>query len=207
VTTKVVCCYARDLQPETRQSVTEYAPGAEFIDCSADDFAYWRAIKSVWDTGEALVIIEQDMEIKPDTIASFDECDRDWCAFPYRITNRCGEQGITMESLGCTRFSAPLQAAVKVRHISQDDYRHWGQVAPRVAVTLTRYGYQPHLHEGLLEHRHDARDYAERLRSGLARRKKCERQYQEYLTTLDAPLPPENENDYWRTRYDLPSRR
>jgi hypothetical protein len=205
--TRVICCYAHNLRRETQASVTDYAPGAEFIDCSADDYAYWRAFKDNWDTGDALVVIEQDMEIEPGTIASFDACDQHWCTFPYRIINRGGEHGITVESLGCTRFSAQLQATVKARRISQDDYRHWGQVASRVAVTLTRYGYRPHVHDGCLEHRHDKQDYDERLRIGRARKAKSLQQYEEYLATLDTPPPPEREDDYWTTRYELPPRR
>lgn len=205
--TRVVCCYASNLRPETRQSVIDYAPGAEFADCSEDDYAYWRAIKERWDTGEDLVIIEQDIVIEPDTVSSFEACSHHWCVFPYFVVSRGGVHGSTVESLGCTRFSAELQATVKARHISQDDYRHWGQVAGRVAVTLLRYGYQAHMHDKFLEHHHSQDEYRERIRIAAATSAKSKLQYQEYLNSLTEPLPAEPESTYWDTRYDLPARR
>jgi hypothetical protein len=149
--TKTVCFYAV-LDPRTKQALDQYIPGAEFVDVSADDGAYWRAICERWNTGHDLLIIEQDIEIGPDTLSSFDECPGQWCAFDYE------SEPHGAGPLGCTRFRAALQRHVTTTRISPDPYRHWAQIAPRVYRTIVRHGYPgPHMH-GDVKHHHD---YAE----------------------------------------------
>lgn len=202
--TRVACFYAGNLTPETRQSVAQFAPAAEFVNCSEDDYAYWRAFKERWGSGDDFVVIEQDMEIGPDTIASFESCEHHWCVFPYRVISQAGEPGMCVESLGCTRFSAELQSVVKARHISQDDYRHWRQVAGRVAVTLTRYGYRAHQHDHLMPHHHSQDDYEARMQRGIEMRDRAFRT-PEFLEAMRDR--PDEKPGYWETRYDLPARR
>ncbi len=192
--TKVVCFFASNLRPETSISVIAYAPGAEFVDCSSDNFAYWKAFRERWNSGEDLVVIEQDNEIRADTIAQLDACQQHWCTFPYRVVSQSGIDGVAAESLGCTRFSAELQSKVKARHISQDDYRHWRQLASRVSVTLTRYGYRPHLH-GTLNHYHDESDYRTREHRGEEGRARA-LQSEEFKLNAQPPAP-----NYWDARF------
>jgi hypothetical protein len=192
---KVICCYV-NLHPKTRESIENYAPNHEFIDVSSDDFAYWRALKANWNQGHDLMVVEQDNAINPDTVANFDACEDDWCVCPYYVLNQGGKWGDVIESLGCVRFSAVLQSRVKVVHLSPDDYRHWRQVAPRFAATLTRYGYISHIHEEHVEHFHDRRDYMERI--GFVDRAAAKNMdTQEYK---DAMMLPANSPSFWTAR-------
>jgi len=155
----ILCCYAT-LHPKTLETVNKWAPGAEFVDTSADDYAYCRELKARWNTGQDLITIEQDIEITADVVSSFENCDQDFCVFPYWIVmgRKSGpdRRMVCIEGLGCTRFSAALQARVKIRHIFQDDYRKWEDVAHRVWATVRRYGYyMPHVHYPLVTHHHD----------------------------------------------------
>jgi hypothetical protein len=145
---KIVCFYAT-LSPETEQALSTYAPDTEYVDVSADDGAYWRAICERWNTGRDLVIIEQDIEIGPGMLDSFNECPGQWCCFGYH------SEPAGPGPLGCTRFRAALQRHVTTKRISPDPYRHWAQIAPRMHDTVVRHGYaEPHMHGDVIHH-HD----------------------------------------------------
>ncbi len=146
---KVACFYA-DLHPATKLSVWRHCLlGVEFVDTSADDGAYWRAICERWDTGHDLVFIEQDIEIGPGMLETFEECPGQWCAYDYHA------EPAGTGPLGFTRFRAALQHHVTTARISPDGYRHWAQVAPRMHDTIRRHGYEaPHIH-GIVQHHHD----------------------------------------------------
>lgn len=112
---RVLCCYAA-LYDQTREALAKYAPDAELVDVSGDDYAYWRAICERWTGEDDLLIVEQDIEIHDQVIPEMRACDRDWCTYAYRLWR---PDAWCFNALGCTRFSASLQRKVSPAEIEQ----------------------------------------------------------------------------------------
>lgn len=164
VQARVLCAVATP-HPKAMEALAAYAPQAEKPDVAGDNYAYWREIRSRW-TGESdLVIIEQDIEIGPDTVASLTECDQDWCVFAYPIFRR---QIRLRVGLGCTKVSAAAQRKVSARAVAEGfelcrDCKGqgcWWHLDGRIAAMLKQAGYTPHVH-GDVAHHHDYQNHAD----------------------------------------------
>lgn len=119
-----VRCFYVKLYPETARSLRLNCPPRwlKLINTSADNYAYWDALKQYWTGEDDLVVIEQDLEIHNDVLPSFIKCHEHWCSFCYFL--RVGVTAAALgESLGCTKFSAELQRAVPAEVIA--DKHHW----------------------------------------------------------------------------------
>ena len=77
----------------------------EVHDVSSDDEAYWRLLDELWRHGDDFAIVEQDIQVRTGTLASFEECPNGWCAASYRYLGSTNYAG-----LGCTRFRAEFIA-------------------------------------------------------------------------------------------------
>ena len=155
---RVLCCTATP-HPDAMDALARYAAGAELIDVSGDNYAYWREIRSRWTGERDLVIIEQDIEISSDTVASLEQCDQDWCVFAYPIFRRKIRLRV---GLGCTKISAAAQRRVSARSIAEGfelcrDCKGqgcWWHLDGRISALLKNAGYSPHVH-GDVKHHHD----------------------------------------------------
>jgi hypothetical protein len=167
---RVLCCYtSRDPAGDGKfhlhssrtaalASVRRHAPQASLTDVTGDDFAYWREIRARWTGEQDLVTIEHDIVIGPGTVASLEECDRDWCAWAYDIFG-CKR---LINALGCTKFSAALQRAVPLDRVaalfSHCAHCHgegcWWHLDNYLAAALQAAGFAPHVH-GDVPHLHD----------------------------------------------------
>jgi hypothetical protein len=145
----ITCCYT-SLHPKTVRSVTEYAPGVQFIDTSGDPMDYCRVLNARWGTGADLVTIEQDIEITPDVIPSFRRCKRSWCTFSYQGPPPLG---YLYHGLGCTRFSVALQAKVPFSSFVTDGDIEWFHLDKIISRILLDLNIIPHVH-GHLCHNH-----------------------------------------------------
>lgn len=165
-----LCCYtARDPAEDGRfhlhssqaaglESVRRHAPGADMVDVTGDEFAYWREISARWTGAEDLIVVEHDMLIGPDTVPSLSSCQADWCAFGYDIF---GCKRIE-HALGCTKFSAALQRAVPAETVAAlfSHCEHcrgdgcWWHLDNYLAAALAAAGFGPHVH-GDVAHLHD----------------------------------------------------
>jgi hypothetical protein len=151
------------LDPDTRDQVAAL-DGAELVDVSADDFAYWRAIEERWTGTEDLLIIEQDMIIHDEVVPQLLACPQQWCVFPYPIFN--SGQRLT-QGLGCTRFGAALQRQIPAAEFERDGKLRniidpgltgvpWQFLDLVIAGRLRLgHGLKPHVHTPDVEHRHD----------------------------------------------------
>ena len=74
----------------------------DLVDVSADDEAYFDLLTTLWATGESFTLVEQDIAVRPDTLAGFDDCPKLWCVAKY------GYLGGSYWGLGATRFRGPL---------------------------------------------------------------------------------------------------
>lgn len=159
---RVCCFHTGTVQADCAAALNAFAPRAEYVlvDKSSDS-SYAQEINRRWDSGDDLVIVEHDNEIREGTLPSFAACPQPWCTFAYQIfappwTMMC-ETG-----LGCVRFSAALQ-----REFSFEKYilgacdrcgnvhDFWGELDVRFSTELNlRLGLaQPHVH-GEIRHFH-----------------------------------------------------
>ena len=155
----VLCCPASSPHPDALAALEKHAPAAELADVSGDDFGYWREIRARWQGTDDLIIIEQDIEIGPDTVRSLEGCPEDWCCFAYPIF----QTKVRLKNgLGCTKFSAKAQQAVTARKIAEGfalcatckGQGCWWHLDGRISSLLKREGLQPHVH-GNVTHLHD----------------------------------------------------
>lgn len=158
----IMCAHAGSVEADAAAALARFAPGAEYVDTSADDLAYGRAIAERWNRGGDLVIIEHDNVITAGVITSFAACGQLWCTFAYAIfappwTRMCDT------GLGCTRFSAAFQDRFDFQALVMEDrcsncgnvHAIWGSLDFRISVLVTAtmpdvqvhvHGEVPHLH-------------------------------------------------------------
>jgi hypothetical protein len=99
---RVVVPYARQLAPEVIWALQEAEVEFELVNVAHSDFAYYHLLCGLWKLAEPFTIVEHDIVVRPDVLASFDNCAHEWCAasYPYLRSNYWG--------LGCTRFRREL---------------------------------------------------------------------------------------------------
>lgn len=101
------------LHPATEAALEPYGDRVQYVEVS-DYGAYWELFSSLWARGDDFIVIEHDIEPRPDTIESFDACPAWWCTAPYPYRERPGSAWGTENvveawgSLGCVRFRAEL---------------------------------------------------------------------------------------------------
>lgn len=148
----VLCCYT-DLDPDARAALDTYAPGAELVDVSHSDYAYWGEIAQRWTGTDDLVIIEHGVTIHERVLPEFEICDSLWCTFPYLLSP--GGQPLR-ESMGCVRFRAGLQQMVTPETIlSHPAARngHWSGLDGVIAVAIRNLGISVCVHAPQVSHR------------------------------------------------------
>jgi hypothetical protein len=156
---RVLACYTK-FHPKAEPSIRAYAPAAEFVDVSGDDYGYWREIRARWKGEEDLMLIEQDIELLPECVAELEACEHDWCCYAYTIFRN--RQRLRY-GLGCTKFSARAQQLVGARRIAEGfalcklckGMGCWFHLDGRITEILRMdAGLKPHVH-GDVTHWHD----------------------------------------------------
>jgi hypothetical protein len=157
---RVLACYTKDgFHPEAEKALRAYAPMAELVDVTGDDFAYWREIRARWAGEEDLILVEQDVEIVPGGVGEMAACEHDWCCYAYTIyrTRQRLRYG-----LGFTKFSARAQQLVNARRIAErftlckncKGQGCWYHLDGRISELMRAEGLKPHVH-GDVTHHHD----------------------------------------------------
>jgi hypothetical protein len=155
----VLACYTK-FHPKAEPSIRAYAPTADLVDVTGDNFAYWREIRSRWTGEQDLVLIEQDIEIPEGGVEEMLACEHDWCAYAYTIFRT--KQRLRY-GLGFTKFSAHAQQLVNARRIAEGfalcsmckGQGCWYHLDGRITELLrTEGGLKPHVH-GDVTHHHD----------------------------------------------------
>jgi hypothetical protein len=145
--------------PAAVTALEKYAPQAEIADVSGDNYAYWREIRERWTGERDLIIVEQDIEVGPDTIASLEGCAQDWCCYAYPIFRTKVRLRV---GLGCTKISAAAQRKIPAATVEEGftscaacrGKGCWWHLDGRISHLLKRAGYFPHVH-GDVTHHHD----------------------------------------------------
>lgn len=104
--TKIVVGYVPDkLHEATVLALLQDGRQPELHDVSMSDHAYFDLLRSVWESGETFVVIEQDVVVYPGAIAAMLECPSPWCATDYFT---CGH---LQYGFGCTKFEGSFTSA------------------------------------------------------------------------------------------------
>jgi hypothetical protein len=151
------CCV--NPHPDAVAAISRYAPQADTVDVSEDNYAYWRAIRDRWTGERDLIIIEQDIEIGPDTVATMQGCSQDWCCYAYPIFRTKVRLRV---GLGCIKISAAAQRRIPAGEITEGfgscaacrGKGCWWHLDGRISHMLKRAGFFPHVH-GDVTHHHD----------------------------------------------------
>lgn len=158
MTSRVLFCTV-DPHPEAVRALEAYVPQAEVIDVTGDNYAYWREIRERWTGEQDLIIIEQDIEVREDTIPVMEECKQDWCCYAYPIFRTKVRLRV---GLGCIKISAAAQRKISPEAIEEGfetcaqcrGKGCWWHLDGRIAHMLKRFGFFPHVH-GDITHHHD----------------------------------------------------
>ncbi len=147
---RVVCPYVEPkLHPLTLAALKRYAPDADLVDLGLAWDAYYLFLAQLWDEGEGFLIVEEDIEIHADVIPQLEACPEPWCLFGFP-----GAGGALLHgSLGCTRFSTELIAAVPDL-MSKLPVRDWKRLDSEILPALLKRGYEQHIHEPPVPHHH-----------------------------------------------------
>ncbi len=145
--------------PDAVAAVEAYAPQAERLDVTGDNYAYWNAIAERWTGERDLIIVEQDIEIGPDTVATMEQCAQDWCCYAYPIFRTKVRLRV---GLGCVKISAAAQRRMPVAKIAEGfetcaacrGKGCWWHLDGRIAAMLKKADFFPHVH-GDVTHHHD----------------------------------------------------
>lgn len=156
---RILCCPANP-HPAAMKALEKYAPQTEIVPLDSDDvYGYWREIRKRWTGKQALIIIEQDIEIGPGTVASLEHCSQPWCVFAYPIARG---KVLIRHGLGCTKISESAQQLAPAERIKQGftlcrDCRGrgcWWHLDCQIAQVLRGRGLEPHVHGNVIHH-HD----------------------------------------------------
>lgn len=138
-------------------------------DVSAADETYFSLLASVWDLGVTFVVVEHDIEVGAESIASLEECPQLWCAYSYWVFG--GDLARTYGGawgLGCVKFEAELMRRHPDMFDVIGDWQPTPNYPPRhystVDALISQYlrgpgGLTVHQHHPNVTHHH-AYDYA-----------------------------------------------
>lgn len=145
--------------PAAVEAISKYAPQAEVVDVSGSNYDYWNSIAERWTGERDLIIVEQDIEIGPETIATMESCKQDWCCYAYTIFRTKVRLRV---GLGCVKISAAAQRKVTAAMVAEGFTNCaacrgkgcWWHLDGQVAHMMKRGGFFPHVH-GDVVHHHD----------------------------------------------------
>lgn len=155
---RIVCPYTlasdpgmeRGLHPLCEAALAAHAPDAEMLYLGTRHDSYRDLLADLWAAGDSFLLIEHDVEIHDRVIPELDACPEPWCSFPYPVGS---PDGMIDSSLGCTRFTADLLAAVPDM-IDRLPVRDWRRLDCELAPRLRQAGFVPHVHHPAVKHHH-----------------------------------------------------
>ncbi len=160
---RVVVPYAGSVHPITRATLADLAPETEFVDVSADDFAYANTFRRLWEDREGFLLIEHDIQPTAGAIAEAGECRCPWSfnSYVYQRDRASGQAASKLLlALGFVRFSADLLRDLPDAGRQIREFRGvrgaavWSSLDSAVEITLHRAGYVHHLHADEVGHHH-----------------------------------------------------
>lgn len=158
VPARVLCCTVTPHEAAMR-ALRAYAPQAEVVEVD-QQYGYWREIRDRWTGMRDLIIVEQDIEIGPGTVAAMERCGQDWCCYAYTVFRT---RKRLIAGLGCTKISAGAQRKIPASVIAEGFGScpfcrgrgcWWHLDGPVADMLKGGAGYVPHVHGDVIHH-HD----------------------------------------------------
>lgn len=123
------------------------------VNTRKSDEAYYEFLREVWQRKQTLVIIEQDIVVRYETVDTLKQCKGDWCAYNYRYLDGFHA------GLGCVKFSAAIQARhpeifdkIAQRSTPQHPPKHWCTLDQLLSIELRAAGEKQCIHNPPLQH-------------------------------------------------------
>jgi hypothetical protein len=122
---------------------------------------YWQALADMWGRRRAVIVLEQDKVPEPGLLAKLWACPSDWCV--VNAPMRDSSERAPYPSLSCVKFSGSLMAAYPdlLGCAGELDLgfgeKEWSRLDMVVAGLLGGRGWEPHYHEGVVQHLHEPR--------------------------------------------------
>ncbi len=147
----------RMLHEETVESVRQAGYPYALWPLDPDDpFAYATLLAGLWNRGDDLIIVEQDMIVPPGAIKAMIKCEALWCSHTYDCDNDVPAYGLGLckfsKYVQTIRPSLGEQAARNYRGVARR--QHWTTLNERIIYLMEHWGYKVHLHEPEARHLH-----------------------------------------------------
>lgn len=137
--------------PDTIAGVPE---SAEWHYVGSDPHAYWRLMCELWERGEAVTVVEHDVQARPEVFVAFDACPNPWCAYWYGDVCHQECRDAWDNQLGCTRFSRELVRDVPDAISSiESRKRDWHELCNGIGENLRGAGWTHHWHGPVRHHK------------------------------------------------------
>lgn len=151
---RVIVPYVELRNAAVVDALNTHAPDCEGFYVGRSNTAYWRLLADLWATGEAFIVVEQDIEIHERVVSALTRCKQPWCGYAYNI------DGETCVALGCTRFSSALltqhpdvMERVGELYDGVVAKRDWHRLDSHIAQVLRdTYGIVQHAHRPAVVH-------------------------------------------------------
>jgi hypothetical protein len=154
-TLRVICPYT-NLKDETKKALKRYAPQVEFVDVSGSESALWEMWHELWKDCRDTLVVEHDIVIHEDVVASLSACGELWCTYGYPYAFGTGNP---YHGTGCVRFRGELMAEFPdlwdlVGKMSGPHHpqKHWCSLDGYSQVTLWAAEYHSHQHDPACKH-------------------------------------------------------
>jgi len=128
-----------------------------FVDVSRAPDAYWELLAALWGDRRDFILVEHDVVPDLAALEDLEDCDRRWCAQPYRYLH-----GQLNWGLSCTRFrraamdaTPDLWARVAVMSDHLHGPKHWCRLDAWSYRLLNQAGVQRHDHGLTVWHTHE----------------------------------------------------
>ncbi len=155
---RIVVPFAGTIHPIAARALEDFAPSAERVDVSGDDYAYARLLNACWHDGEAFVVVEHDIEVNPWALSEAENCMCPWAVNPYPM-----RLGMVRAALGFARFAERLLRRFPdvldemfKRSLGDGSYRFdfWGHLDNAITTGLTERGVWWCQHATVVGHHH-----------------------------------------------------
>lgn len=133
-----------DLHPLVPQLLATYGYTPEYRKLVGDD-GYQCLMRELWERGEDVMIVEQDILPWPGAIEELFACECFWGAYTYRTNGGMG----VYHMLGCTKITKRLMRQTEG---VWDEWRHWSVIDQTLFFAARNRGIEPHHHRPAVIH-------------------------------------------------------
>lgn len=108
---------------------------------------YWSLLKSLWNQGDTIIVVEHDIWPWPGATQEIAECSKPWCAFAYhRYFDQEHPRSLhDYFGFGCVKFGTELMLRT-ARIWRECADTHWSKLDSHFERATSELGIRPHHH-------------------------------------------------------------